>query len=211
MANLSVPGINGVRSVPTDHYLTGISNNNSIFVLLIQCCFFVSGLQETEDGRWEGCSTNTGTYPSYIMCQTRWCFFKANKTKLNNFFCASLRWISSDILTINVPFYMARDVGNDFDRGKFILRAIGRGGPWKSRPFWALKWQRVKLYEKCVRYASGTQGRSQGGCTGCTCIPPPPPPGHVHPPPAWKAGYEKRWGCGQGNKKKMQVCLPATW
>jgi hypothetical protein len=24
------------------------------------------------------------------------------------------------------------------------------------------------------------QGRTQGGCTGCTCIPPPPP---VHPPP----------------------------
>ncbi len=28
------------------------------------------------------------------------------------------------------------------------------------------------------------------------------PPGHVHPPPspAWKAGYEKRWGSGQQEK-----------
>jgi hypothetical protein len=34
---------------------------------------------------------------------------------------------------------------------------------------------------------SDRQGRTQGECTGCTCIPPPPlciPPGHVHPPPS---------------------------
>ncbi len=28
-----------------------------------------------------------------------------------------------------------------FDADKSILRATGRGGPWKSRPFWALKWR----------------------------------------------------------------------
>ncbi len=29
--------------------------------------------------------------------------------------------------------------------GQSITRAIGRGGPWKSRFYWALKWQQVKL------------------------------------------------------------------
>ncbi len=49
----------------------------------------------------------------------------------------------------------------------------------------------------------GQQGRTQGGCTGCTCIPlpplciPPPPAMCIPPSPAWKAGYEKRWGSGQ--------------
>ncbi len=33
---------------------------------------------------------------------------------------------------------------NDFDAGKSISRAIGRGGHWKSRLFWDLKWQRAK-------------------------------------------------------------------
>ncbi len=38
-------------------------------------------------------------------------------------------------------------------------------------------------------YVTVRQGRTQGGCTGCTCIPPthpvhsPPPLVHVHPPP----------------------------
>jgi hypothetical protein len=57
-------------------------------------------------------------------------------------------------------------------------------------------------------YHFRTQGRTQGGCTGCTCIPPPPP---VHPPrpcasppsPAFMRKDE-----AVGNKKKMQVCLP---
>jgi hypothetical protein len=35
---------------------------------------------------------------------------------------------------------------------------------------------------KAHRCSKPSQGRTQGGCTGCTCIPPPPPP--VHPPPA---------------------------
>ncbi len=40
-------------------------------------------------------------------------------------------------LTINVPVvYMAWDV-MIFDVGKSISRAIGGGGPWKSRLFWA--------------------------------------------------------------------------
>jgi hypothetical protein len=46
---------------------------------------------------------------------------------------------SSSVLTTNVPVvYMARD--KDFDEGKSISRAIGRGGPRKSGLFWALKW-----------------------------------------------------------------------
>ncbi len=37
---------------------------------------------------------------------------------------------------------MARDLySNDFDAGKYISRAIGRGRPWKSRLFGDLKWQ----------------------------------------------------------------------
>jgi hypothetical protein len=32
---------------------------------------------------------------------------------------------------------------------------------------------------------------------------PPSPP--VHPPPAWKAGYEKRWGSGQKEKNAWRV------
>ncbi len=42
---------------------------------------------------------------------------------------------------------MARDVGNDFD-GESISRAIGRGGPWKSGLFWALKWELAKRVQK---------------------------------------------------------------
>ncbi len=33
---------------------------------------------------------------------------------------------------------------HDFDAEKSISRATGRGGHWKSRLFWALKWQRAK-------------------------------------------------------------------
>jgi hypothetical protein len=44
--------------------------------------------------------------------------------------------------------------------------------------------------------------RTQGGCTGCTCI---PPPGHVHPPPPERLVMRK--DVTAGNKKKMQ---PAT-
>ncbi len=55
------------------------------------------------------------------------------------------------------------------------------------------------------------QWRTQGGCTGCTCIPPPPPPcasppGHVHPPQPERLVMRKDEAVG--NKKKMQVCLP---
>ncbi len=45
-----------------------------------------------------------------------------------------------------------------------------------------------------VRKKSSVQGRTQEGCTGCTCIPPPPPcaspprPCASPPSPAWKAG-----------------------
>jgi hypothetical protein len=41
------------------------------------------------------------------------------------------------------------------------------------------------------------QGRTQGGCTGCTCIPPPQPERLV-----------MRKDEAVGNKKKIQVCLP---
>ncbi len=49
------------------------------------------------------------------------------------------------------------------------------------------------------------QGRTQGGCTGCTCIPPPPP---VHPPPSMCIHVHMKKDEAVGNKKKMQVCLP---
>ncbi len=44
---------------------------------------------------------------------------------------------SEYVITINV--YMARDVMN-LIRATSITRTIGRGGPWKSILFWALKW-----------------------------------------------------------------------
>jgi hypothetical protein len=55
---------------------------------------------------------------------------------------------------------------------------------------------------------------TQGGCTGCTCIPPPPPVhpphGHVHPPAPQPERLVMRKDEAVGNKKKMQVFLPAT-
>ncbi len=53
------------------------------------------------------------------------------------------------------------------------------------------------------------QGRTQGGCTGCTCIPPPPlcipPPGHVHPPPPQPPErLVMRKDEAVGNKKKCK-------
>ncbi len=41
-------------------------------------------------------------------------------------------------------FFIWRGGRNGFNRGKSILRAIRRGGPWKLILFWALKWQRMK-------------------------------------------------------------------
>ncbi len=60
------------------------------------------------------------------------------------------------ILLIPSVFYMARD----FDAGKSISRAIGRGGPWKSRLFWrpsppphtflcTEQFRNQQLYKKC--------------------------------------------------------------
>jgi hypothetical protein len=48
------------------------------------------------------------------------------------------------------------------------------------------------------------QGRTQGGCTGCTCI----LPRHVHPPPPQPERLVTRKDEAVGNKKKMLVCLP---
>ncbi len=50
------------------------------------------------------------------------------------------------------------------------------------------------------------QWRTQGGCTGCTCIPPSPPcippPSMCIPPLPSLAGYEKRWGSGHWATRK---------
>ncbi len=40
-----------------------------------------------------------------------------------------------DRITINVPVLLYGAGRNDFDAGKSISRAIGRGGPWKSKLF----------------------------------------------------------------------------
>jgi hypothetical protein len=46
--------------------------------------------------------------------------------------------LPAGIITVNVPaVYMARYV-MDLRRARSITRGIGRGGPWKSRLFWAL-------------------------------------------------------------------------
>jgi hypothetical protein len=56
------------------------------------------------------------------------------------------KMIITIIITINVPVvFMARYVM--VLRGATSLRGIGRGGPWKSRLFWALKWhERSECY-----------------------------------------------------------------
>jgi hypothetical protein len=51
-------------------------------------------------------------------------------------------------VTINVPVvYMAQYV-MILRRAISITRGIGRGGPWKSRLFWALKWQQAKRFAR---------------------------------------------------------------
>ncbi len=50
-------------------------------------------------------------------------------------------------LPVYLLFYMELGL-NDFDESKSIIRAIGRGRPWKSRLFWALKWPRAKRVPK---------------------------------------------------------------
>jgi hypothetical protein len=48
-------------------------------------------------------------------------------------------------VTINVPVvYTMTRYAMILRLAISITRAIGRGGPWKSRLFWALKWQRAK-------------------------------------------------------------------
>jgi len=54
-------------------------------------------------------------------------------------------------------------------------------------------------------FGTRIQGRTQGGCTGCTCIPPPHPPCASPPQPE---RLVMRKDEAVGNKKKMQVCLP---
>ncbi len=57
--------------------------------------------------------------------------------------------------------------------------------------------------EKNAGHRGHNQWRTQGGCTGCTCIPPPlciPPPTRpcASPPsPAWEAGYDQLCRAGQ--------------
>jgi hypothetical protein len=67
---------------------------------------------------------------------------------------------------------------------------------------------------QCGSAYTSHQGRTQGGCTGCTCIPPPPP---VHPappprpcasPPPQPERLVTIKDEAVGKKKKMQVCLP---
>jgi hypothetical protein len=57
-------------------------------------------------------------------------------------------------------------------------------------------------------------GAYPGGMHRMHVHPPPPPcaspPGHVHPPPPQPEWLFMRKDEAVGNKKKMQVCLPAT-
>jgi hypothetical protein len=61
----------------------------------------------------------------------------------------------------------------------------------------------------CIYYRQRSvyysQGCTQGGCTGCTCIPLPPP---CASPPPQPERLVMRKDEAVGNKKKMQVCLP---
>ncbi len=70
-------------------------------------------------------------------------------------------------------FYGA--VHNGFEECNIITRGIGRGGPWKSRPFWALKWHE-RRYRQCTADLGGkmknsllfTRDRVDGFCS-CFC------------------------------------------
>ncbi len=66
------------------------------------------------------------------------------RTTLENFSARNYS-TNKNSVTINVPvvYTMAR-YAMILRRAISITRAIGRGGPWKSKLFWALKWQRAK-------------------------------------------------------------------
>jgi hypothetical protein len=74
--------------------------------------------------------------------------------------------------TTNVPVVFMALVLNGFEGCNIITRGIGRGGPWKSRLFWALKWherngpQKVEIKTTgtlivCVNLCVGGGGRLQ--------------------------------------------------
>jgi len=48
------------------------------------------------------------------------------------------------VITINVPVNVYGAVRNGFEAGNIHYEGIERGGPWKSRLFWARKWLRAK-------------------------------------------------------------------
>ncbi len=62
-------------------------------------------------------------------------------------------------LPIYLFFYMEH-ILNDLDGGKSNSRAIRRGWPWKSKLFWALKWQQVMLnpHSTSLKIPAGGRG-----------------------------------------------------
>ena len=71
-------------------------------------------------------------------------WFKRGSQQRSFYVERSLNLKKWSVITINVPVVcMGRDV-LIWRRGKSITRAVWRGGPWKSRLFWALKWQRAQ-------------------------------------------------------------------
>ncbi len=47
-------------------------------------------------------------------------------------------------MTINAPVVHITQYVMVLRQARSITRGFGRGGPWKSRLFWALKWLRAK-------------------------------------------------------------------
>jgi hypothetical protein len=102
-----------------------------------------------------------------------------------------------------------------------VYRTISLVDRWKKDPdphLWLMDsdpdperckkdWQWACMYALLTMrsdfFGTRIQGRTQGGCTGCTCIPPPHPPCASPPQPE---RLVMRKDEAVGNKKKMQVC-----
>ncbi len=98
--------------------------------------------------------------------------------EINSFLCTASKWINKNLLPV------------------LLIR---------------IRIRRIRMFlslldpDPLVGGMDPDQWRTQGGWTGCTCIPRAslPPAMCIPPPsPAWKAGYEKRWGIGQQEKNK---------
>jgi hypothetical protein len=82
----------------------------------------------------------------------------------------------------------------EFICGEIILDPIPFVSQVINRVYWMIE-KKSGFFHRRLIWLLSHQGRTQGGCTGAS-----PSWPCASPPPAWKAGYEKRWGSGQQEK-----------